>query len=170
MLKARQSAMATWAKSRADAETLVDDVRRGNVRAPRAEAIFDIVMGPVADGLDAAHPVLDVAELLPRKIEELVGIAIAARQDIAEFFRRKLMDGDGRPGRHRIVRLRGNGNERIVMDDVFARLHDDTVGMVLVRVDKRCNRQGGREDQFLPPDALMNVIARPQDEEHRSRG
>jgi len=67
----------------ADAEALDQDFRRGNVGAARTKAVLDIVVGPVADGLDALHAVFDVAELQPREIEDLVGVDITAGERVA---------------------------------------------------------------------------------------
>ena len=67
-----------------------DHVKGGEVRPPGTEAVFNIVMDPVADGLHPRQAVGDLPEMVPCEIQQFIRIAIAAGQSVAQQIRRKL--------------------------------------------------------------------------------
>jgi len=62
--------MAAW-RSRGKLRSGVRSLPRPKGRPPGTEAVFNIVMNPIADGLDAREPVGDLPELIPRKFISL---------------------------------------------------------------------------------------------------
>ena len=95
-------------------------------------------MQPAADGLNSRHCVLDVAELAPREIRQLVGIAVSARQRIAQQRDREI----ARSLRNSrddvlIVRLRGDRNDSVVPEAICSALQscaNDAVSMAVVEL------------------------------------
>src|SRR5437667_10170179 len=59
-------------------------VPRGKIGPAGHVTILDIVVQPAADGLNARHSVLDVAEFPPSEIRQLIGVAVPAGQRIAQ--------------------------------------------------------------------------------------
>src|ERR1017187_6967987 len=80
-------------KVAADAVPTGDYLRGREVGPPGTEAVFNVVVNPVADGLHARKAVGDLAELIPRKIHQLVRITIAAWQSITQQLMRQLSHG-----------------------------------------------------------------------------
>ena len=55
-------------KVAADTEAALDDFGGREIRATRAEAIFDVVVDPIANGGDALDAVRNLAELVPGEV------------------------------------------------------------------------------------------------------
>src|ERR1044072_5968796 len=68
----------------ADTITALQDIPRRNVGTARHVTVLDVLVQPPTDGLNSWHSMLDVAELAPGEISQLVGIAISARQGIPQ--------------------------------------------------------------------------------------
>jgi len=64
----------------------------------------------------------------------------------------------------RVVGQGGDVDERIVVDDVFARLQNGAVGEVAVGVLERVGGEVRIEGELLLPDSLVAVVAGSQDE------
>ena len=156
---------ADMGKIAADPEALADDLGGGDVRAARAEAILDVLMNPVADGLDTRQSIFDVAELLPREIEQLVGIAVAAGQRVAERLGREAVDRNGWAGKFLIIGQRRNGDKRVVMNDIFARLQNGAVREIAVRILIIIAGEMRSEGHLLLQDKLVAVVMRFHDEQ-----
>src|ERR1041385_3327736 len=120
---------------------LQDVTRRNNGTAGHV-TILDIVVQPAADGLNSRHSVLDVAELLPGEICQLVGVAIPAGQRVAQQgggkIARSLRNGGNEIV---IVRLRGNGDDRIVPETIGSRREFHAKDAVLVAVVELLGRE-----------------------------
>ena len=56
----------------ADAVATFDRLRGGEVRPPGTEAVFNIIVNPIANRLHSRKAVGDLPELIPRKIHQLV--------------------------------------------------------------------------------------------------
>src|SRR4030095_344634 len=106
-------------KIAADAITALQDVPRRNIGPTRHVTILDVLVQPPAYGLNPRHSVLDVAELFPGEISQLVGIAISAGQripqqrggEIAWSLRNSCDDVV-------IIRLRGNRDNCVVPEAI----------------------------------------------------
>jgi hypothetical protein len=77
-----------------DAVSALQYIPRREVGTTGHVAIFDSVMHPFADRGNARQAILDVTELFPRKVRELVGITVATGQRVTQkigwkFHRRK---------------------------------------------------------------------------------
>ena len=69
---------------------------------------------PVADRLHALRAVGDLAEVLEGEIQQLVRIAVAARQRVAQHAVGQLFDGHGRAEAVRVFRRGRHPDQRIV--------------------------------------------------------
>jgi len=96
----------------------VDDAGSGKIRAAGAEAILDILVDPIADRPDAVATVFDLAEVIPCKFEELVGIAIAAGEGVAEKIRRELGNRNGVLAEALVLGSGRDGDKGVVIDCV----------------------------------------------------
>ena len=77
----------------ADAVATLDDFRGGEVRPPGGKAVFNVLVNPITDSLHAGQAVGNHAEEVPGEVEQLVGIAVAAGQRVAEHFGRQFAYG-----------------------------------------------------------------------------
>ena len=79
----------------ADPIAALDDVIGREIRAARERAILDISVQPIADAQDPVDAVGKMAEILPREVEQLVGIAVARRQRVPQDRSRQEVRRDG---------------------------------------------------------------------------
>src|ERR1039458_4920551 len=104
------------------------------IGASGTEAVFNVVVDPVADGLHARQAVRDLAELIPRKVHQLVRIAISARQRIAQQLMRQLSHGHQVSLDVPAVGHGRNGDEGIMPDFIAARHECRAIKKVAVTV------------------------------------
>src|SRR6185436_10874765 len=148
----------------ADTITALQDVPRRNIGTTRHVTILDVLVQPSTDGLNPRHSVLDVAELAPGEISQLVGIAVSARQRIPQQPNREI----ARSLRNScddvvIVRLRGNRDNSVVPKAIRSTLEfyaNDAVPMAVVeflRVQVLAERQRLRDDNIVAVGTKLQV-------------
>src|SRR6266850_6990249 len=115
----------------------LQDIPCRKIGPPGHVTIFNVVVHPAADGVNARHSVLDVAELSPGEIYQLVGVAIPAGQRVPQQ-RGGEIARSLRNGREEIVviRLRGNRYDGVVTKTIGAKRECHARNAVPVTVDE----------------------------------
>jgi len=121
----------------ADPIAALQDIPRRQIGPAGHVTILDVVMHPAADGLNARHPVLDVAEFPPSEIYQLVGVAIPARQRIPQQRDGEISRSPRNSGEEVVViRLRGNRYDCVMPKTIGARRERHATNAVPVTVDE----------------------------------
>lgn len=123
------------------------DLRRGQPRIARAHAILDALGHPIADGLSAEEPVVDVAEVLPGKVEQLVAVYVAARHDVAQKLRRQRVHGHDPLAVAVRLGERRHPHDRIMTQEVFSSVQQEPLRKIAVHIFELAGMQPRLEVQ-----------------------
>lgn len=152
----------------ADAVAALEDVPSGEIGPAGHVGVFDVLIQPEADGLDARPAVLDVAEFFPGEVGEFVGVAVAAGERVAEVLGREFIDGHGAlVGEIVVVGFRGDGDDGVVFDDVGACAQVEAVDVVAVAIDEFLRGEIGAEAEVFGEDEMLAVAEGLNVEEQR---
>ena len=134
-------------------------------------AVLDVVVQPLAYRLDPGPAVLDLAELLPREIDQLVRVAVPARQRVAQQRRAGRSPGECAAASAEVVvvRLGRHGDNRVVPEEVASLGKGHPVAVVPVAVGELLGRQLVAERQRLGDHVVPAVRPGPHVEEQRGR-
>lgn len=115
---------------------------------------------PLANGADALKTMGDLAELFPRKVEQLVGIAVARGQRVTKDKRREKMGRDHFIHVQEVFAEAGHHNHRIVAQDVATALQAQAIDDVFVIIFKFARRKKGLEMHTLLTNHLRKILPR----------
>jgi len=133
-------------------------------------AVFDVLMNPAADGLDSRPAMLDMSELVPGEIGELVGIAIPAGERIAQQRGRKVPNGLRYAWNEaEVIGFRRDGDDGVVPETVCARLQRYPTNAVPMAVLELFGRKIVAQRQSLEEHRTARIRGQLEIEEERSR-
>jgi len=149
----------------ADSVTAFDDVMSRDARAAGAGAVFDIAVDPVANGADAGETVWNFSEVIPREVEQLVGVAVARGERVAQEGSREEMRGDRLVEMGEVLALAGHHHDGVEAQEIRAGLEprgDKDVAVVVLELG---GQELGMKFHAFLANGLVGVVARLEGDE-----
>jgi hypothetical protein len=149
----------------ADPITPSDDLRGREIGPAGQKAIFDVVVDPIADGLHPVEAVVDMTEMLPGKVQQFIGITVAAGQGVTQQRRRQLIHGHGRVPQALIIGQRRDANQGVVKKFVATRHERHAAGEIAVGIGEFIRRETGAKRERLRAHRLLSIEPRSEHEQ-----